>query len=83
MKKRLNIEIEGTCKSCPFCKYNLYYILGEDVGYDCEFPGSKVSRVVNGEEVRNNFNSKTNGWPSIPDKCPLQTIEEHPMSKGD
>jgi len=71
MKKKINLIIEGTCKKCPFCQFNSLYILGGDLGYDCIYPGSEVGRVVNNEEIRKNFSSKTNGWPPIPDNCSL------------
>lgn len=71
MIKKLNIVIENICKYCPFCQYETWYMLGDDSGYDCKYPKSKVSRIVNDGEIRTNFNSKTNGWPPIPENCPL------------
>jgi len=76
MKKRIIIEVEGACKSCPFCQYEPWYILGGESGYDCKYPGSKVGRVVGDGEIRAKYSSKTNSWPSIPGNCPLDDIEE-------
>jgi len=78
MKKRIIIEVEGACKSCPFCQYEPWYILGGESGYDCKYPGSKVERVAGDGEIRAKFSSKTNGsgWPEIPDECPLESVED-------
>lgn len=47
MKRRIEVVVEGTCKCCPFCQYDPWYVLGGNVGYDCKYPGNNVSRIVN------------------------------------
>ncbi len=76
MKKVHKIIIEDTCRGCPFCQYNPLYILGGSPGYICKYPGSKVSRIVDNTEIRENYSSETKGWPPIPEKCPLENVED-------
>lgn len=38
MKKRLELVIQDTCDSCPFCICDAHYSMSYDSGYDCDHP---------------------------------------------
>lgn len=72
MRRRLEMDI-ATCEECPWCKYDGYYSMSCDSGYDCTNPNATHSRLVNDSDVNSKifYNKKPKGWPPIPDWCPL------------
>lgn len=74
MSRTLEMEI-FECSECPWCRYDGYYSIGKDSGYDCYHPNSaptnQINRIVEDWEVNNSNNKKPKGWPPIPDWCPL------------
>ena len=77
MKKIVKIIVESTCKSCPYCRYDPYYDISHNSGYDCEHPESiYYKRIVDDWEVDNSNNKKPKGWPPIPKECPLPEVGE-------
>lgn len=64
MRRRLEMDI-ATCEECPYLKYNFYYSMQEDSGYDCENVNAKYTRIINDSDKLRKWNYE------IPDWCPL------------
>lgn len=71
MKRKLEMIIEGTCQKCPFFKYKSDYILGEEPGYICNYPGNNMSMIISNNMIRENKTLR-----EIPNDCPLNNLDE-------
>jgi hypothetical protein len=63
MRRRLEMDI-ATCEGCPYLRYNYYYNMQEDSGYDCENINAKHTRIINDSD-------KSKWTYEIPDWCAL------------
>ena len=73
--KQLNLEI-SSCSECPYCKYDSYYSMGKDSGYDCSKCHKRIiddwewnntnnpNRIV--QDYDNSYSIPTPKW------CPLK-----------
>ena len=70
MRRRLEMVL-ATCEQCPWCRYDSYYSISKDSGYDCRNLDLKSNnnRIIDD----GNFYPKRR-WPTIPDWCPLPIV---------
>ncbi len=71
MRRRLELDI-NTCEDCPCLRYNVYYSMSEDSGYDCENINAPHTRIINDSDIKKEIKKSGKKWNyEIPDWCPL------------
>ena len=68
-RKKINLIVEGSCKSCPYCNLSRY-----PYDFECNYENEKVFRIVCDFELDIN-NPEFKGWPPIPENCPLEDVD--------
>lgn len=88
MKRKIvpAVLVENTCHNCPHMRYDSYYSMSTDSGYDCLHEDSDYGRIADDYEITQYQNKKDEAerlplFPeivedphplSIPDWCPLE-----------
>ena len=71
--KQLNLQIKN-CGDCPFCKYDHYYDMQTNSGFNCEHDQIGIKRILTDEKGLFTVGIISNH--PIPDWCPLDDVEK-------
>jgi len=60
-KKKIEMTIEGSCSSCPFCSYDPHYTRSTDSGYNCTHSDAPRERIAD-DSACNGYNTAREKW---------------------
>ncbi len=68
--RKLELKLK-TCEECPYFRYDPFYSMQTDSGYDCWNNDAPHMRIINDSQI-----GKIKWNYEIPDWCPLEIIDE-------